>query len=144
LKILDKYKNTCNSNNKKLIFIKSECDKSFGNKYTHGGYQCGENKKWKEECVASYCDIGYIFDHNKQKCIIDVCSEREKDENENEQNKETETNNEGNNSKVYYILIPCLIIFIIVIIVIVIFVMRKNRKTNLEIENIDKDNLVGN
>ena len=104
LKILDKYKNTCNSNNKKLIFIKSECDKSFGNKYTHGGYQCGENEKWKEECVASYCDIGYIFDHNKQKCIIDVCSEREKDENENEQNKETETNNEGNNlNKIYFV-----------------------------------------
>ena len=144
LKILNNYKNECNPNNSKLFLIKSECDKSFGNSYTHGGYKCGKDGKWEEACIASYCDIGYIFDHNKQQCIIDVCSERENNEKENENEKTNENGNEGNANTFYYFLYPCLIIFIIILIVIAIIIMRKNKKTNLEIENLDNGNLVEN
>ena len=139
LKIINKYKSECNPDNTKLILITKECDKTFPNKYTHGGYQCGEDKKWKEECVASYCDIGYIFDYNKQECIIDVCSERENNENENDN--QNGNKNEENNNTLYYILFPCLA-FSIIIIVIIYILCRKKRKTNLEIENIDNVNLV--
>jgi len=146
LKLLNKYKGECNPNNQKLILFKNECDESFGNKYTHGGYQCGGNGKWVEKCVASYCDIGYIFDYNKQQCIIDVCSERENKENEheNENNDQSQNKNEENSNTFYYIFYPCLIIFIFIIIVIVFIIIRKNRKTNLEIENLDNGNLVEN
>ena len=74
LKIFEKYKTKCNPKNKKLILYTSECDGSFNNSYTHGGYECGDNGTWTTNCVPSYCDIGYIFDHNKNECIIDVCS----------------------------------------------------------------------
>ena len=66
LKIIEKYKTQCNPNNKKLLLITSECDESFS-KHTHGGYECGSNGLWTKNCVASYCDIGYIFDHEKKK-----------------------------------------------------------------------------
>ena len=104
MKILNNYKNKCNPNNSKLFLIKSECDKSFGNNYTHGGYKCGKDGKWEEKCIATYCDIGYIFDHNKQQCIIDVCSERENNEkeNENENEKKDENGNERNSNTFYY------------------------------------------
>lgn len=69
--IIEKYKTECNPDNKKLLLIDSECDKSFKNNYTHGGYECGSNGKWnKDKCVASYCDLGFIFDHIKKKCVV--------------------------------------------------------------------------
>lgn len=74
LKIIDKYKTKCNPKNKKLLLIVDECKGKFGNKYTHGGYACTDNGEWdKTACVASYCDIGYSFDHTHNKCIVDTC-----------------------------------------------------------------------
>ena len=70
LKIFNKYKNKCNPKNKKLILVTNECDGKFENKYTHGGYLCGDNGYWTKQCAPSYCDIGYIFDFTKNKCII--------------------------------------------------------------------------
>ena len=72
--ILELYKNECNPDNKNLIKISEECDNKFGNKYTHGGYECGKNKQWNKVCVASYCDPGYLFNKKKKKCIRDICS----------------------------------------------------------------------
>ena len=72
LKIFEKYKTYCNPNNKKLLLITSECDSKF-KKHTHGGYECGDDGLWTKKCVASYCDIGYIFDHKNKKCIKNVC-----------------------------------------------------------------------
>ena len=72
-KILEKYKTKCNKNNKKLVLVSDECDGKFGNEYTHGGYECGENGFWTKNCVPSYCDSGYVFDHINKKCINDVC-----------------------------------------------------------------------
>ena len=75
-KIFNKYKKECNPKNKKLVLVNSECDKIFKNNYTHGGYECGDDGKWSSNCIPSYCDIGYIFDHAKNECIIDACSEK--------------------------------------------------------------------
>ena len=72
--ILEQFKNECNPNNKNLIKITEECDNKFGNKYTHGGYECGQNRKWNKSCVPAYCDPGYLFNKKNKKCIRDICS----------------------------------------------------------------------
>ena len=46
-----------------------ECDGKFENKYTHGGYICGDDGLWTDECVPSYCDFGYAFNHKNKKCL---------------------------------------------------------------------------
>ena len=56
-----------------MLLVTEECDGQFENSYTHGGYVCGDNGVWTQTCVASYCDFGYVFDHTKKKCIVDVC-----------------------------------------------------------------------
>ena len=101
-KIFNKYKKECNPKNKKLVLVNSECDKIFKNNYTHGGYECGDDGKWSSNCIPSYCDIGYIFDHAKNECIIDACSEK------------------GFNI-IFIIIINCLILLFIILIVIIIF-----------------------
>jgi hypothetical protein len=73
-KIFEKYETECNPNNTKLLKISDECDSKFPNDYTHGGYECGEDGKWTNKCVASYCDPGYFFHIEKKKCVKDVCS----------------------------------------------------------------------
>ena len=99
--IFDKYKNECNSNNKNLLKISEECDDTFNNKYTHGGYECGDDGKWSNNCVASYCDSGYTFDKINKKCIKDSCSSVEPEENgkENEEEKEEEKEKEKEEEK---------------------------------------------
>ena len=74
LKIFEKYKTQCNPKNKKLLLITNECDGKLG-EYTHGGYICGDDGLWTKECVASYCDIGYFYDHDKKKCVENPCKE---------------------------------------------------------------------
>ena len=73
LRIFEHYKTYCNPKNKKLLLISSECDGQFSS-HAHGGYECGDDGKWSKKCVASYCDIGYIFDHEKKKCIESPCA----------------------------------------------------------------------
>ena len=101
--IFDKYKNECNSNNKNLLKISEECDEKFNNKYTHGGYECGDDGKWSNNCIASYCDSGYTFDKINKKCIKDTCSslepDEEEEENESEKEKEKEKENESQKEK---------------------------------------------
>ena len=135
LPILNKYKNSCNPNNTKLVLITSECDKSFENTYTHGGYQCGKDGKWSNNCVASYCDIGYTFDHEKHQCVIDVCSDRDED-NKNESDRDEDNKNESN-YLVYYIIGGVIILLIISSIIIFICVrkykLKKANSTDIEI-----------
>ena len=59
-KVHEKYKTQCNPKNKKLIKVSSECDNKFKNNITHGGYECGDDGKWSNICVPSYCDLGYL------------------------------------------------------------------------------------
>ena len=102
IKILNKYKTNCNPKNKRLVLVDSKCDIFFENNYTHGGYECGDEGKWIKTCVPSYCDIGYIFDHIKKKCIIDVCSV---------------------NNKMFYIIISLAMITISVFLVVFFFII---------------------
>ena len=129
LNILEKYKTNCNPKNKKLLLLTDKCDGKFKNSYTHGGYVCGEDGKWTETCVASYCDIGYIFDHVKKECTIDACSDR------------IEPPNTKKNYFKTVILIVVPIIIILILIIILIILIRRKRRNNNEVESIDKTNL---
>ncbi|EDR29782.1 hypothetical protein EDI_222990 [Entamoeba dispar SAW760] len=73
LKIVDKYKTKCNPNNKRLVKRDEKCDKEINIEHGHGGYECGDKGEWSTKCVLSYCDSGYKFDYNNNKCIEDVC-----------------------------------------------------------------------
>ena len=91
--IFDKYNknNKCNSNNLLLTYDpndKKTCYVFDNDKYAHGGYQCGSNGEWTNNCVPYYCDIGYIFDTYNKKCIKDICTEDNGDNN-------TESKKEG-------------------------------------------------
>ena len=118
--ILKKYKTKCNPKNKKLLLITSECDKEFDNKYTHGGYECGENGNWTKKCVASYCDLGYIFDHNKKKCVVDTCSNLVK-----------KKGKDKNNTALVVILV---ILAIIILLIVILFVLHKYKKNKNDLD----------
>ena len=118
-KKLEKYKTQCNPENKILVKISSECDKSFDNEYTHGGYECGKDGKWSSKCVPSYCDIGYYFDPKKGKCSIDYCSKRQS----------------YTSSIFIFITIISLSLSIVVIIIFTIILIYKNKN----IKNINSD-----
>ncbi len=146
LKIFKKYKTECNPNNKKLILLSDECDETFGNNYTHGGYKCGDDGYWTKECVPSYCDMGLIFDHTKKKCIVDICSDLKPtiipdDEPDSHDSDDSNSkSNSGFNSKNMIIIIVLIVIIISVIIVIIYFIYkRKNLKK--EVNTIDNINL---
>ena len=126
--LLNKYKTNCNPNNKKLLKLTNECDKTFKNKYTHGGYECGNDKKWSTKCVASYCDIGYIFDHEQNKCVADGCSKYKKEEKKEK-------------TKAYvYVLISIGILVLLIVIVFAIICIKKRKEKN----SIDYDSIPNN
>ena len=143
-KILDKYNAKCNPDNKKLLLLTNKCDGKFGNNYTHGGYKCGNNGYWTEECVASYCDIGYIFDYNSNKCKIDICSDEIIDP--DEKIEPTPPESSSNNKKNIIIIILSVIIgILIIIIIILIFLLIKNKNSRKtfgvnSVENMDLAN----
>ena len=140
LKILNKYKTECNPNNKKLVLLSSECDSSFKNKYTHGGYECGNDGKWSNKCVPSYCDIGYIFDYNKNECIIDVCSDEDRQQEKEEEKKEN--NNENQNNSLKYIIISLIVVFLLIFIIIAIFIIKRIKRKNSPNNTIQNISLV--
>ena len=43
-----------------LIKFRNECDLNFTNNYTHGGFFCGNNNFWPNQCVEGYCDLGFF------------------------------------------------------------------------------------
>ena len=72
-KIFSKYDTQCNYNNMNLLKISEYC-KFDWDKHLHGGYDCGQDRKWNYRlCVPSYCDKGYIFDNKEKKCKKDLC-----------------------------------------------------------------------
>ncbi|EDR26330.1 hypothetical protein EDI_144110 [Entamoeba dispar SAW760] len=73
-KIVEKYQTKCNPNNKRLVKIDNKCDKEINIKHGHGGYECGDNGEWSTKCVLAYCDSGYKFDYNKNKCVKGICA----------------------------------------------------------------------
>ena len=77
-KIFDKYNKIngeCNPDNKYLYYETDECDSKLNITHAHGGYICGSDGKWNtNKCIASYCDIGYILNDNRTKCLEDPCN----------------------------------------------------------------------
>ena len=130
--ILERYKTNCNSNNKKILLISKECDDIFNNSYTHGGYICGDDGKWTNTCVASYCDYGYLFDHTKNECIVDICSQSN---HESEPQPKPETDNH-----IILIIILVLVFIILIIIIIVVCLIKRKNRSNNEIESVNKNN----
>ena len=154
LKIFNNTK--CYKNN--VIKFSEECDKNFKNNYTHGGYACNEDGTWSSVCVEAYCDLGYIFDKERKKCIKDVCSsipvpdeKEEEDDEEKEKEKEKEkeegqeqeeqskgnsgTNDSDGSTTALYIVIFSIVG--IVIIFIVVFVIIHCNKKRINSSNID-------
>jgi hypothetical protein len=54
------------------LLLNDSC-KFENDSHAHGGFQCGNDGKWSNVCVPSYCDEGYIFDTFYRKCIKDEC-----------------------------------------------------------------------
>ena len=72
--IFDRYKNECNPDNELLYYETSECDSKINIEHGHGGYLCGKDGYWnKNNCIVAYCDVGYILNNEKNKCIEDPC-----------------------------------------------------------------------
>ena len=125
--ILNKYKKFCNPKNKKLVFVTSECDNKFENRYTHGGYECGDDGKWSNKCVPSYCDEDYVYNHHLKKCIS-------KDDNDN---RISQDNNKLNN--IFDIKYVFEIISIGIVVFIIYTVIKTNKKKNDKRNNDKKD-----
>ena len=123
LRIFEKYKTYCNPKNKRLLLISSECDEKFSS-HVHGGYECGDDGKWSKNCVASYCDIGYIFDHEKKKCIESPCVL------------------EDNTVKLVIILIAIFVVIVGAIVISCICIkIRRKRREKSYYESVEKMNL---
>ena len=77
-RIFEKYNENgeCNPDNKYLYYETSECDSIIKIDKAHGGYVCGTDGKWnKTNCIASYCDEGYILNLERTKCIKNPCDD---------------------------------------------------------------------
>ena len=66
----------CNPDNKYLYFETSDCDSILNIEKAHGGYLCGNDGKWnKSNCIAAYCDEGFILNDERNECIKNNCDE---------------------------------------------------------------------
>ena len=66
----------CNIDNKYLFYETKDCDSKLNIEKAHGGYLCGVDGKWnKSNCIAAYCDNGYILNDERTECIKDLCQE---------------------------------------------------------------------
>ena len=103
LKIFEKYKNQCNSKNKRLLLHDEiKCKDIIGREFEHGGYKCKENNEWdKDNCEGYYCDIGYYFSQSEKKCIKD-CVYNKTTKGIFIYDKETNKEFEINNNLTYY------------------------------------------
>jgi len=142
LKIFNNTK--CYKNN--VIKFSEECDKHFKNNYTHGGYVCNQNGTWSNVCVEAYCDLGYIFDKERKKCIKDVCSsipvpdEKEEEEKEKEkeegqkQEEESKNNTESDDSNgstiALYIVTICIVVMVVIFIVVFVIIHCNKKRIN--------------
>ena len=132
----------CFSNNKNLVKISEDCNSTFKNNYTHGGYVCGDDNKWSDKCIEAYCDIGYSFDPKQRICVKDVCSSvivpDDEGEKEKEKEKKEEEEDKGQNLDNIYIAIICVAGIIVLIILICLIIHCCKGKTNsnsIEVES---------
>ena len=139
LEIFDKYnkQKKCNKNNLLLKYDPNDlktCYKFNNDEHAHGGYQCNENGIWSDICSPYYCDIGYIFDTYKQKCIKDICI---KDEGFEIINK-PESEKENEDFPVYAIVLISVgsVLVLLILIIIIIKCCGKNKIDSDSIENL--------
>ena len=65
---------TCNPKNDRLLMHSDNC-KNIA-EHLHGGYKCSDEGYWDETtCIPYYCDIGYSFDKENNKCDPDCISD---------------------------------------------------------------------
>ena len=70
LNIIKKYKTKCNYNNEKLVKMDDSCNSNN----TEGGFICGKNNEWTNECKTTMCsNKNYIYNTNENKCIDNTC-----------------------------------------------------------------------
>ncbi|EMD44229.1 hypothetical protein EHI8A_004250 [Entamoeba histolytica HM-1:IMSS-B] len=125
-KIINKYKEECNSKNDRLVLLSQECDNKSTIEHGHGGFKCGNDNKWTKECVISYCDEGYKFDRINQKCIIDVCYTPD-----NSQSSTSDSNDKIKDDDIIFIVVGsiiaiCVIVTLIVLVIgLVVFCVKK-------------------
>jgi hypothetical protein len=94
----------CNKNNKYLYYENEECDKLLNIEHGHGGYLCGTDEKWnKSDCIAAYCDFGYVLNDERTQCIKDPCDEITLKEISIKEEKEQEYDIEPNNIYIFTI-----------------------------------------
>ena len=62
----------CNKDNMNLVYESNDCvfDED---KFSHGGYKCGDDERWSRECKKTYCDFGYFYNKLTGNCEIDTC-----------------------------------------------------------------------
>ena len=72
--IFEKYneKQECNKDNKNLVYEMNTCTFE-DDPNAHGGFSCGDDKKWTNICKKSYCNFGYFYDKTTDKCQADTC-----------------------------------------------------------------------
>jgi len=94
----------CNKNNKYLYYESEECDELLKIEHGHGGYVCGTDEKWnKSNCIAAYCDFGYILNDERTQCIKDPCNAITLKEISIKEEKEQEYDIEPNNIYIFTI-----------------------------------------
>ena len=136
LEIVEKYQTECDVNNLRLVKYAEECDGKIGIEHAHGGYVCGSDGKWTSTCVAAYCDTGYKFDYENQKCIYDPCFPPEEESSKPIQPSETsiEEQSEENTEMNMWIIGGCSIAAVVLIIllltvgiILINYVYKKNK-----------------
>ena len=106
--IFNKYNNLekgeCNPDNKFLFYETNDCDSKLKIDKAHGGYLCGKNGKCNtSDCIAAYCDQGYILSDDRKKCIRDPCQDISLKEISINAVKDTEYTIEPNNAYIFTI-----------------------------------------
>ena len=106
-KYFDKYNNldgNCNPKNEFLFYETDECDTKLNIDKGHGGYVCGTDGKWnKSNCIATYCDVGYILNDERNKCVEDPCEKIKLNEIKIKEDKDLEYIIEPNNTYIFTI-----------------------------------------
>ena len=133
ISIHNKYKTQCDPKNKRLVKVDDACDSQMTIPHAHGGYLCGDDGKWTNTCVASYCDFGYKFDRYNNKCVVDACYNKTDESSAQSNNASDESIDSSDDDKtptwVWVVIgVMCFVTIVIVlaiIIAIVVFSMRK-------------------
>ena len=154
IEVIKKYNSQCNINNKNIIKFSKGCilyqKKTKENIF--GGYECGDDGIWTNNCIYGYCEHGHVYDDKLKKCVKNICidkEEEEEEEEEEEKEKEKEIDEEENNKILLTNIIIFIYTFFILLLVSILLCFRYkkccfNNSTNIreELEEMKHDALV--